>query len=264
MPPVTLSIIVPLADNETAWQLLLSQLTRLLLTKTSTAYRVLDIVLVTSLSANDLFARLQADTATQSLPEGGQLTIKQAPAGRASQMNAGAAVANGDFLWFLHADTVLSDNSFDALADSISQHPTRLHYFDLAFLKDATALMRLNQMGVKLRSRLAHTPFGDQGFCLGADLFEQLGGYPEQAAYGEDHLLVWRARQQGICLQPVGSWLWTSARKYQHQGWLRTTIRHQILWLRQAWPEWRQLRRLRRLRQQQRQHKTQNPLGDRK
>ena len=32
-----------------------------------------------------------------------------APRGRASQMNAGAAVAGGDVLWFLHADTRLPE-----------------------------------------------------------------------------------------------------------------------------------------------------------
>ena len=44
---------------------------------------------------------------------------------------------------------------------------------------------------------LAGCAVGDQGFCLSATDLKGLQGYPEQASYGEDHLLVWKAGSMG-------------------------------------------------------------------
>ena len=48
-----------------------------------------------------------------------------APAGRASQMNAGAAVATGDVLLFLHADTRLPDGADRLVRDGLAAIGTR-------------------------------------------------------------------------------------------------------------------------------------------
>jgi glycosyltransferase involved in cell wall biosynthesis len=45
------------------------------------------------------------------------LRIVQAPKGRASQMNAGAAKARGEWLLFLHADTLLPENGLAQIAE---------------------------------------------------------------------------------------------------------------------------------------------------
>ncbi|MEQ9072145.1 MAG: hypothetical protein RLO18_35800, partial [Gimesia chilikensis] len=61
------------------------------------------------------------------------------------------------------------------------------------------------------------------------DAFHSLGGFDESAAYGEDHLLVWKARQVGLRLKCTGADIATSARKYRERGWLKVTLLH--LWL---------------------------------
>src|SRR5258708_27868714 len=43
------------------------------------------------------------------------------PRGRATQMNAGAALASGDVLIFLHADTLLPDDAFCAIEHALSR-----------------------------------------------------------------------------------------------------------------------------------------------
>jgi GT2 family glycosyltransferase len=103
--------------------------------------------------------------------------------------------------------------------------------------------MCINRWGVHFRSRILKVPFGDQGFCIRKDMFQILGGFPDNVPYGEDHIFVWKARQQGVKLQPVCSTLYTSARKYKKHGWLKTTLLHQYLWVKQAWPQWQILRR---------------------
>jgi GT2 family glycosyltransferase len=109
----------------------------------------------------------------------------------------------------------------------VKQPNAALHYFDLRF--DDRGLMRITELGVWFRSRILGIPFGDQALCLPAEAFRSLGGYDETVDQGEDHRLVRRARQAGLPLRPVGVAVFTSARKYRRQGWLRTTVRH--LWL---------------------------------
>ncbi len=167
------------------------------------------------------------------LPADAEITLSQEAGGRAASLNAGARKATREYLWFLHADSRLAENTISALITAVKKHPDSLLFFDLAFSDDAAPLMRLNEWGAYFRSRVLKLPFGDQGFCIGKDLFAQLGGFPEGLEYGEDHVFVWRARQANIKIRPVNATLCTSARKYRIHGWLRTTLLHQYLWIKQ-------------------------------
>lgn len=160
-----------------------------------------------------------------------------APAGRASQQNAGAAAAAaaGQWLWFLHADTQLADGTLPALEQFIHADHAALGYFDLRFLDDGPALMRLNAVGAWLRSHWLRLPFGDQGLLLPHALFTKLGGFDATVARGEDHQLVWRARRAGIPVLWVGASLYTSARRYATGGWGTITRQHVFATWRQAW-----------------------------
>lgn len=153
---------------------------------------------------------------------------------RAESLNAGAAVATGDHLWFVHADTQLTPGAITALQAAAAQAPEALLFFDVGF--DGPAIMGLNGAGVRLRSHLLRLPFGDQALCLDADLFHRLGGYPA-VPRGEDHLLVWRAHRAGVPVRPVGAHVTTSSRRYARSGWARTTATHLVLTVRQALPE---------------------------
>ncbi len=221
-----LSIIIPLAPNETAWQSLLADL--------AIIPDDIEIICVTSQG-------FEVAKEFVSLPQK-RTSFLSSKAGRASQMNAGANAAKGEFCWFLHADSKLGSDTLPALLRAIEKHPDSLLYFDLAFLSDATALMILNALGARFRSRVLKVPFGDQGFCIKKELFQHLGGFSENLAYGEDHMFVWKVRQSNVALQHVGAALYTSARKYKKYGWLKTTLLHQYLWIRQAWPEWKKFR----------------------
>lgn len=157
------------------------------------------------------------------------------PAGRSLQQNAGAAAARGDWLWFLHADAALAEETLPALARFIDSGVTALGYFDLRFLGDGPALMRLNAAGVRLRSRWLRLPFGDQGFVMPRALFDAVGGFDPATIRGEDHQLVWRVRRAGLPVMAVGAPLYTSARRYAARGWMTTTRGHLGETCRQAW-----------------------------
>ena len=155
---------------------------------------------------------------------------------RANSLNNGAQKANHEFLWFLHADSELSSDCIKKLSENIHHYPDALHFFDLAFDK-RTSMMRLNEIGVKIRANIFKIPFGDQGFCISQKNYQLLAGFNESAKYGEDHLFLWSARQNGLKINLIKEKLYTSPRKYQQNGWLRTTIKYQYLWMKQAIPE---------------------------
>ncbi len=218
---IAISVIIPLAPDETKWGALLGDLDNM---PDNT-----EVILVSS----DLGRQENSNISNKNVV---WLTAKS---GRASQMNAGAAAAKNEYLWFLHADSRFAENTLPSLLAAIKKHPDDLLYFDLAFLQDATFLVRLNELGANFRSRVLNTPFGDQGFCINKELFCKAGGFIEGLAYGEDHVFTWKMRQLGVKVRPVQAKLYSSARKYKKYGWLQTTLKHQYLWLKQAWLQWR-------------------------
>lgn len=157
---------------------------------------------------------------------GPQLRVLIAPAGRAMQQNAGAAIATRPWLWFLHADSRLGRNTLPALSEFLARGQAGFGYFRLRFLDDGPALVRLNALGTRLRSDWLGLPFGDQGFVLPRAGFDALGGFDAGVPYGEDHALVWRARRAGLPLSAIDAPLYTSARRYAEQGWWTTTAFH--------------------------------------
>lgn len=169
-------------------------------------------------------------------------TIVTGPTGRAHQQNVGAAQSTGDILWFLHADSRLTESTLASLKKSIAASSECIWFFRLKFISDGPLLMPVNEWGVRLRSEWLKLPFGDQGFVLTKKIFERLGGFDPAAPFGEDHLLIWRAHQGRIPVRCTGGTLETSARKYRQNGWLRSTLRHLRLTAIQAIPEWRKLR----------------------
>lgn len=219
--PPPLSVVVPLGPGETAWRELMADLEALPAGS--------EVILVAA--AGDL-----QDTTVQRSTVPARRWI-QAPAGRASQLNAGVAAARHPLLCLLHADSRLPAGSLRRLADSLPGR-NELAYFDLRFT-DGPALMWLNTLGAWIRSRWLGMPFGDQGFVLDRRDFHRLGGFDPQLACGEDHALVWRARRSGLRLKALRAPILTSARKYARDGWWTTTARHLTL-------TWRQARRFRR------------------
>ncbi|QOY62518.1 glycosyltransferase [Lysobacter sp. H21R4] len=179
--------------------------------------------------------REQSAVAAVDAPAGPRWHALHSPAGRSLQQNAGAAAGDGQWLWFLHADAALAPETLPALARFVAEGRSALGYFDLRFLGDGPALMRLNSVGVWLRSRVLRLPFGDQGFVLPRSLFTAVGGFDPATNRGEDHQLVWRVRRAGAPVVAVGAPLYTSARRYAARGWAATTIRHVGETLRQAW-----------------------------
>ena len=148
-------------------------------------------------------------------------------AGRARQMNAGAAVANGQMLWFVHADSRIPERADDYILKSAGPVWGRFN----VHLSGDRMLLRVVERLMNLRSRITGIATGDQGIFVSRALFERIGGYADLPLM-EDIDLSKRLKheQTPVCLHNT---LTTSSRRWEQKGIVRTIL---LMWtLRLAW-----------------------------
>jgi rSAM/selenodomain-associated transferase 2 len=150
----------------------------------------------------------------------------QGPRGRAAQMNAGAAVATGEVLLFLHADTVLPPQADRAIATAV-QAGARWGRFDVRIVGSAWMLPVVARL-MNLRSRLTGIATGDQGIFVRRCDFQHQGGYAPLPLM-EDVEFSRRLRRVAApaCLRQRVA---TSGRRWETRGvwrtiWLMWTLR---------------------------------------
>jgi len=152
------------------------------------------------------------------------VTLLTAPAGRAVQMNAGAAAASGDYLLFLHADTRLPRGALRRIAETLSEGQYVAGAFDLRY-GSARPSIRLIAGVACIRSRLTRIPYGDQAQFFRRDYFEILGGFSDIPLM-EDVEIMRRIKDRGerifILPEPVIS----SARRQEKEGVVFCTLRN--------------------------------------
>jgi rSAM/selenodomain-associated transferase 2 len=142
--------------------------------------------------------------------------------GRAVQMNAGAAVARGDVLLFLHADTRLPEGADRLVLEGLSSTGKLWGRFDVCFDGGGLGLIAFMMNG---RSRVTGIATGDQAMFVTRTAFESTGGFPAIALM-EDVALSVRLKRNGrpLCLRACVT---TSARRWRNQGVLRTVL---LMW----------------------------------
>jgi rSAM/selenodomain-associated transferase 2 len=145
-----------------------------------------------------------------------------APRGRAAQLNAGARIARGDLLVFLHADTRVSAPCVQALA---ALSPALGWGFFGLRLRGRSRLLPLVAALMRVRSRLTAIGTGDQGLFVSRALFEAVGGYPQQALM-EDIEICRRLRRHAPPFLPAPL-LESSGRRWDRDGALRTIL---LMW----------------------------------
>jgi rSAM/selenodomain-associated transferase 2 len=204
-PPLKISIIIPVLNEAKAIALTINQ------AQNATA---VEIIVVDGGSTD---GTRQAANHVQ---------VITTPPGRAVQMNAGAAVAGGDILLFLHADTLLPVGFDTWVRQTLAQPRIMAGAFELKIDGQSPGLRLVEKM-VNWRSRYCQMPYGDQAIFLKTTTFQELGGFPQQPIM-EDFELIRRLQRQGkIAIAPFP--VITSARRWQKLGILQTTLINQIV-----------------------------------
>jgi rSAM/selenodomain-associated transferase 2 len=112
-------------------------------------------------------------------PRTGRLRLANAPKGRASQMNAGAGRARGEWLLFLHADTRLPDGALARL-NALEGDGSVLAGGFLHCFSGRDWRLRLISWLDNYRCTRSRIIYGDQALFVRRSLFAALGGFPSQ------------------------------------------------------------------------------------
>jgi rSAM/selenodomain-associated transferase 2 len=155
--------------------------------------------------------------------------ILTATGGRAIQMNAGASVATGEILLFLHADTILPPDFVRLVRSALLPVAASMPVAGAFALSiDAPQWrLRLVEWGANWRSRYGQMPYGDQAIFLTANTFQQVGGFPELPLM-EDFQLMRQLGRLGR-IEIVSTPVVTSARRWLKRGIFQTTAINQLI-----------------------------------
>lgn len=135
---------------------------------------------------------------------------------RSSQMNAGAREATGDFLFFIHADSrphrQFATRALQAIEQGYQAAGYRFRF------RSTSRLLAINSFFTRFNWLFVRG--GDQGIFLARQAWQQFGPFDEAMLIMEEYKLLCDLRKAGVFkLLPLATSV--SARKYQHNGWLR-------------------------------------------
>ena len=139
--------------------------------------------------------------------------------GRATQMNAGAIIAQGRTLLFLHADTRLAET---ALLPLLRLEETTWGRFDVRPDRAGLPFLAITTL-MNWRSRITGIATGDQAIFVSRHLFKQAGGFPEMPLM-EDIALSKRLKRFGKPLCLAGPAI-ISMRYWERHGVVRSILR---------------------------------------
>jgi rSAM/selenodomain-associated transferase 2 len=149
--------------------------------------------------------------------------VLQSAKGRALQMNAGATVARGSVLLFLHADTQLPIGALQAIHRVITQGAS-WGRFDVS-INGRSPWLKLVSTLMNWRSRLSGIATGDQAMFVTRAAFNVVGGFAPIALM-EDIALSTALKKlsPAACLSHR---VVTSGRRWEQHGVLRTIV---LMW----------------------------------
>lgn len=144
--------------------------------------------------------------------------VVRSPRGRGLQLDAGACLATGEVLLFLHADTHLPPGAFAAIRMALQRPAVVGGNFTLRF-DERTAVATFFETIYATRQRLLHTFFGDSAIFVRRTVYDRIGGFGD-APIMEDYAFSVALRKAGRTVRlPLA--VHTSARRYQRRP-LRT------------------------------------------
>lgn len=150
--------------------------------------------------------------------------------GRAAQMHLGASQATHGIYWFVHADTGVQSDSIAEIQAAI-QSGKKWGRFDVR-LNAQKPVFRVVEAMMNFRSCLTGICTGDQGIFVEREIYQQIGGMPQQALMEDIEVSkrLLRQKKRPACIHRK---IVTSARRWQQKGVIRTIVL--MWWLRFAY-----------------------------
>lgn len=155
--------------------------------------------------------------------EGAEVTNVEKPS-RPKQLNAGAALAKADLLYFVHADTLPPKKWAEQIMAASADENT-FGSFRFKFLSDRPVLV-FNSWCTRIPIMMFRG--GDQSLFIRRKLFDKLGGYREDHIVMEDYDIIRRGKSYADfrVLQDDVS---VSARKYDENPYWKVNVSNFIV-----------------------------------
>lgn len=148
--------------------------------------------------------------------------VLSSQAGRALQMNTGAAQVTSDSLWFLHADTEIDKNAIIKIENALKQHDWGRFNIKLS---GQNSLFRIIEKMINLRSCFSGIATGDQGIFVKLSHFNRVNGYSDLPLMEDvDLSKKLKTISPPVCVKDE---LVTSSRRWEQKGILATVL---LMW----------------------------------
>lgn len=157
-------------------------------------------------------------TTTMATPVTDRLIL--APRGRASQMNAGAAIARGEVLWFLHVDCVPPANSVNKIRGLLSNSQNVGGCFSIRYPRREWIYRVSDRVG-NIGVRIFGFALGDHGIFCRRSAFLATGGYPIVPILEDAEL--YRALKRSGRMKQLSDEIVSDPRAFETAGRYRTT-----------------------------------------
>jgi len=210
--PTQLSIIIPTLNEATSLPLILNDLQK-----------------QKGISFEIIIGDGGSTDATRAIAGSHGARFAAAARGRGAQMNAATALAAGELLLFLHADSRIKDSTLllsalQALTSEDSWQDAVAGHFSLRFIRTTSQ----NSTGFRFAEEKSalnrpNTTNGDQGLLISRQFFNQLGGFDTTLPFLEDQRIAEKIRSTGRWITLPGC-LETSARRFEAEGFHRRYI----------------------------------------
>ena len=209
MPYMTISIIIPTLNEAEHIGRLLQQLDQ------GADSRLLQVLVADAGSKDDTLAIAHRQ---------GAVPLSCPKPGRACQMNHAAEHAQGEVLYFVHADTLPPVSYLDDIEQAL-QEGFPIGSYQSRYDTDRL-LLRINAFFT--RFDFAWCRGGDQSIFITRDVFEASGGYPETFKIMEEYELMKHVRRRHpFKIMPKATLI--SARKYEKNSYLRVQLANLVV-----------------------------------
>ena len=173
-------------------------------------------IIVVDADSSDNTARIAADL--------GVIALTELKKSRADQMNEGAAIAKGEILYFVHADSRPLVGFFSDILQAFWQG------FDIGCFRfqfdSSSLLLKVNSYFTRFNREMCRG--GDQTLFVKKQNFNSLGGYNGELRIMEEYDFLRKAKKK-LKFKIIPKDVTVSARKYEENSYFRVNLANLLL-----------------------------------